>query len=129
MTQHGRDKIGPVRDDELKQELQGELRANRALRAHEQQELQPSGEDQPEVSRAPNASFPGSVPPGMSPELTVVRTELARHLERGIYPARRDAVLKTLRRHNAPDRLLDLAERLPADAEFTNVQDIVRALS
>ncbi len=43
---HGTNKAGPARDDMMKKELQGELKADRALRAEEDHELEPSGEDQ-----------------------------------------------------------------------------------
>ncbi len=128
MATHGKNKTGAVRDDELKQEMEGELRAGRSLRVEEAQELQPSGEDQPDVDRAPNTTLTGGTPPGMDQEDVELRSELARHLGKEIYPADRDTVLDTLRENNAPDRLLNLAERLPAGQEFRNVQDIARAL-
>ena len=128
MATHGKNKTGPVRDDELKQEMQGELRAGRSTHMEEEQEPQPSGEDQPDVDRAPNTTLTGGTPPGMDQGDVELRNELARHLGRSLYPADRDAVLETLRENNAPDRLLDLAGRLPAGQEFRNVQDIARAL-
>ncbi|MFH0245369.1 DUF2795 domain-containing protein [Streptomyces sp. HK10] len=128
MATHGKNKTGPARDDELKHEMEGELRAGRSLRMEEDQELQPSGEDQPDVDRAPNTVLTGGTPAGMDQNDVEVRSELARHLGLGLYPADRDAVLGKLRENNAPDRLLSLAQRLPAGQEFRNVQDIARAL-
>ncbi|MBN3929524.1 DUF2795 domain-containing protein [Streptomyces verrucosisporus] len=128
MATHGRNKTGPARDDELKHEMEGELRAGRSLRMEEDHELQPSGEDQPDVDRAPDTVLTGGTPPGMDHGDVEVRSELARHLGLGLYPADRDAVLGKLRENNAPDRLLGLAERLPAGQEFRNIQDIARAL-
>ncbi|MDT0382684.1 DUF2795 domain-containing protein, partial [Streptomyces sp. DSM 42041] len=57
-----------------------------------------------------------------------LRSDLARHLGPGLYPTDRDGVLDTLRENNAPDRLLELAGRLPEGEEFRNVQDVARAL-
>ncbi len=57
-----------------------------------------------------------------------IRSDLARHLGRGIYPADRSAVLESLREHHAPDRLLDLAERLPESERYENVQGIAASL-
>ncbi|UGY94599.1 DUF2795 domain-containing protein [Streptomyces gobiensis] len=128
MTTHGRDKTGPFRDDEAKRRTEGEVRANRAIRAEEEREPEPSGEDQPDVDRAPGTTLHGGTPPGMTAEDVEIRTELAQHLGRSIYPARRDTVLDTLRRNHAPDRLLDLVADLPEEQEYANVQDIVRAL-
>ncbi|MTE18035.1 DUF2795 domain-containing protein [Streptomyces sp. TRM43335] len=128
MATHGKNKTGAARDDELKQEMEGELRAGRSLRMEEDHELQPSAEDQPDVDRAPNTVLTGGTPPGMDQDDVELRSELARHLGKELYPADRDAVLDTLRENNAPDRLLSLAGRLPAGQEFRNVQDIARAL-
>ncbi|URN11482.1 DUF2795 domain-containing protein [Streptomyces radiopugnans] len=128
MATHGKNKTGAARDDELKQEMEGELRAGRSLRMEEDHELQPSGEDQPDVDRAPNTVLTGGTPPGMDQNDVEVRSELARHLGLGLYPADRDAVLDKLRENNAPDRLLGLAGRLLTGQEFRNVQDIARAL-
>ncbi|HEX5567733.1 MAG TPA: DUF2795 domain-containing protein [Streptomyces sp.] len=128
MATHGKNKTGPLRDDEAKREIEGELRAGRSTRMEEDHERQPSGEDQPDVDRAPNTTLTGGTPTGMDSGDVELRNELARHLGRSLYPADRDAVLDTLRRNNAPDRLLDLARRLPGDREYRNVQDIARAL-
>lgn len=122
------DKTGPLHDDEMKAEMQGELKADRATRAEEDHELQPSGEDQPEASRAPDAALHGGTPPGMNSEDVELRSELARHLGPATYPADRAGVLDALREHHAPDRLVDVARGLPEGEEFRNVQDVSRAL-
>jgi hypothetical protein len=127
MADQGSNKTGFTRDDELKREMQGELKANRALRPEEADEPEPSGEDQP-VAEWPPSGEEGGVPPGMTPQDVDVRSELARHLERGIFPAGRDELLEALDRHQAPDALADLVRDLPADQEYTNVQDVMRAL-
>lgn len=124
----GSDKTGPLHDDEMKAELQGELKAGRATRAEEEQELQPSGEDQPEASRAPDGAMHGGAPPGMDQGDVELRSELARHLGPAAYPADRESVLATLRENNATDRLLDLARGLPEGEQFRNMQDVARAL-
>ncbi|UNO38939.1 DUF2795 domain-containing protein [Streptomyces sp. MST-110588] len=128
MTTQGRNKTGPLRDDEMKHELQGELKANRAIRAEEDREPEPPGEDQPQTDRAPDTPLTGGTPPGMTPEDVELRTELARHLGRAVYPADRAAVIAALRGNNAPDRLVDLAGGLPEGRQFANVQEITRAL-
>ncbi|MFG2222693.1 hypothetical protein [Streptomyces sp. NPDC048644] len=51
--EHGADKTGPARDDVMKKQLRAELTADRSLRAVEERELQPAGEDQPDVARPP----------------------------------------------------------------------------
>ncbi len=128
MPEHGRDKISPIRDDEIASEMSGELNANRSTRAQEEHELQPPGEDQPENDRAPGTTLTGGTPTGMTAEGVELRSALARHLGRGLYPADRSAVLATLRANHAPDRLLELARRLPEGESYGNVQAIADAL-
>ncbi len=125
---HGQDKTGPLRDDEIKKRMQGELKGGRSTRVEEEHELQPSGEDQPYTDRSPNAATRGSTPPGMTPQDVDFRTEMARHLGRGLYPADREKVLRTLRENNAPDQIVDTVAELPADGQYENAQDILRAL-
>ncbi|MDP9615725.1 DUF2795 domain-containing protein [Streptomyces demainii] len=128
MAEHGKDKVGPLRDDELKKRTQGEIRADRATRVEEDREPQPSGEDQPVAERAPDTGLTGGTPSGMTAEDVRSRSELARYLGRDLYPADRGTVLETLRDNNAPDRLVSLAARLPEGESYRNVQDIARAL-
>jgi Protein of unknown function (DUF2795) len=128
MGTHGKDKTGPLRDDERKKEVEGELRAGHSTRAEEWHEPEPPGEDQPEVDLAPDTTLVGGTPPGMTAEDVELRAQLARFLGRDLYPADRAAVLDALRRNHAPDRLLELAADLPEARRYRNVQDIAREL-
>jgi hypothetical protein len=128
VTDQGSNKTGAAHDDQLKKEMQAELRANRALRVAETYEPEPSGEDQPLVGRNPNGTLTGGTPDGMTPRDVAVRSELARHLERSVYPADRDTLLETLRRHQAPDALVDLVSGLPTGEKYVNLQSVVTAL-
>ncbi|MEO3840708.1 DUF2795 domain-containing protein [Streptomyces sp. B22F1] len=127
MAEHGRNKTSAIRDDVIAKEMSGELRASRSTRAEEERELQPPGGDQPETDRAPGTALVGGTPPGITAEGVELRSELGRNLGRAVYPADREAVLETLRSNNAPDRLTELAERLP-DGEYGNLQAIADAL-
>lgn len=117
-------KNGPLRDDEAKKRLQGELRSN----LEEERRMEPSGEDQPAVDRDPRSAGTGGTPPGMNAQDVELRAELAQHLGRHVYPAGRDSVLAALRKNHAPDRLRELAAQLPVEAEYANVQEIMRDL-
>ncbi|NUS17614.1 MAG: DUF2795 domain-containing protein [Streptomyces sp.] len=125
---HGRDKTSPIRDDEIKREMAGELRAARGTRVEEDHELQPSGEDQPIAAAAPGAPPTRGTPPGITPEGVEMRAEMARFLGRGAFPAKRDGVVATLRRNHAEEWLIDAAERLPGDREYENMQSVSREL-
>ncbi|NSC20790.1 DUF2795 domain-containing protein [Streptomyces albus subsp. chlorinus] len=118
------DKNGRIQDDEAKKRLRGDLRSNR----EEAREMEPSGEDQPEADRDPQALRTGGTPAGMTPRDVELRSEIARYLGRHLYPTGREEVLDALRAEHAPDRLVDLAAGLPADARYRNVQELVQAL-
>lgn len=127
MTDQGTNKTGVARDDALKREIQDELKANRAVRSEEAYEPQPSGEDQPIAEAA--RTVPGiGAPSGMTAEGVTVRSELARHLDRADFPARRSTLLGSLHRHRAPDPLVDRVTSLPPDEKYPNVQAVVKAL-
>lgn len=95
MGDQGSNKTGSARDDELKHEMQGELNASRALRPEEAFEPIPSGDAGPVTDWSP-AGPGGGVPPGMTPRDVDVRSELARHLEPGSFPANRGGLLQAL---------------------------------
>ncbi|MFG2137882.1 DUF2795 domain-containing protein [Streptomyces sp. NPDC048650] len=126
--QHGTDKTGPARDDTMKKELRAEMTRDRSLRTAEERELQPSGEDQPMTAQAPETAFRGGTPHGMTGEDVALRSEIAQHLGRSMYPADRPAIVERLVRDNAPDRLIALAQKLPAGERYANVQSIAESL-
>ena len=124
MTDQGTNKTGFVRDDELKKELQGELRANRAVRSEDDFGVQ--GENR-SAAAADAMPSPGT-PSGMTPDDVDLRSDLARHLEPSAFPARRSALLGALHRHQAPDALLERVARLPGTEDYPNVQAVARAI-
>jgi Protein of unknown function (DUF2795) len=125
MADQGTNKTGFVRDDELKREMHDALRATRAVRSGEP--LEPPSVDDELVSGQVAVPSPAA-PSGMTPEDVVVRSDLARHLEPSIFPARRSALLGSLHRHQAPDALLDRVSGLPGGTEYRNVQAVARAM-
>jgi hypothetical protein len=127
-TTHGRDKTSPIRDDVIKKEMAGELRAARGTRVEEEHEPQPSGEDQPVAEVSAGAPLVGGTPRGISAEGVEMRTEMARFLGRDAFPADRDGVVATLRANNADDWIVDAAERLPREREYANMQSVSREL-
>lgn len=56
------------------------------------------------------------------------RSEVAQHLGTGVWPADREALLDKAAENDAPDGVLAQLRRLPQGQEFTNVQDVSRAL-
>src|SRR3954470_20852480 len=63
----------PRVDEELEHEVQGMLKGGRATRAEEWREVEPSGEDQPDVDADPAGTLTGGVPVGMTPDAVVAR--------------------------------------------------------
>ncbi|MDX3237604.1 DUF2795 domain-containing protein [Streptomyces sp. ME03-5709C] len=119
--QRGSDRLSVHRDDEMKHELREMLRSGHATRVEEWQDAEPAADDDLEVGTGP--AWAGA------PEGAAVRFELARHLTRKPFPARRGDLLRALRDRHAPDPLTDLVNGLPGDnRRYANVQEVVRTL-
>ena len=56
------------------------------------------------------------------------RAALAEALGKEVWPADRDALVAKAQEANAPDAVLGQLRRLPEGQEYTNVQDVARAL-
>jgi hypothetical protein len=121
-------KHNPRLDEELEHEMQGMLRAERSTRAEEWRDVEPSGEDQPDVDAAPDSTLVGGTPVGMDPDAIERRAELARWLARHDFPADGPALVEAARNHRAPDWVVAELERLPAGQEYHRIGDVVRAL-
>jgi len=121
--QRGSDRLSVHRDEEMKHELQGLLRSGHPTRTEEWHDPEPTADDDPEVAGGPIA-------PGRSrASLAAVRTELARHLNRRVFPASPRELVHALRRAYAPDALIDPVERLPRSARYATVQELAEALA
>lgn len=119
--QRGSDRLNVHRDDEMKHELQGLLRSGHPTRTEEWHDPEPTADDDPAV-------WAGPVTPGGARAVAEMRYELARHLGRTAFPARPPELIDQLRRRHAPDVLVDLLERLPRSASYTNAQELAEAV-
>jgi hypothetical protein len=70
---------------------------------------------------------PGT-PAGTDPRDIDRRAALAEVLGKEVWPADRDALLAKAQESTAPDEILAQLQRLPADEQFDNIQDVARAL-
>jgi Protein of unknown function (DUF2795) len=127
MTEQESGTHGARQDDALKREVRSELEANRATRAEEWLEPEPPGEDEPEATWA-LAGRPGGTPPGEDWETIELRSDLATHLDRAVFPAARQKLLETLTAHQAEQRLVDLVSSVPGDVTFASFGELARAL-
>jgi hypothetical protein len=123
------DKHGPRLDDELRAESQSVLRgAPVESRAQEGREKEGPGEDQPTPQSRPGAAGLFWQGQEMDQDEVEARSNLARHLEPGVFPAGREELLASARETHAPDGVLSLLARLPGEPTFENVQAVWLAL-
>ncbi|MER6074112.1 DUF2795 domain-containing protein [Streptomyces sp. NPDC001817] len=121
--QRGSDRLSVHRDDEMKHELRGLLRSGHPTRVEEWHDPEPAADDDPEVWSGPVGGL------GSPASLERMRSELARTLSRGSFPATARDLARTLRRHSAPTPLVDAVAALPHSARYENVQQLAEALA
>lgn len=122
--ERGSDRHSARMDDALKGETEGLVRAGRDTHAQEWKTPEPSGEDQPDLDRAPDSTLTGGVPTGMTEADVEGRSELAAHLDRSVFPALGTVLVDNARENNAPDAVVEQLRRLPAGREFQNVGEV-----
>jgi hypothetical protein len=121
-------KHSPREDDALKHETEGMIRSGRSTHAEEWNDPEPTAEGDPDVDASPADTLTGGVPVGMTPDAVVVRTELARWLDRADFPDTGAGLVEAARDHRAPDGVADELSRLPAGEVYERIGDVVRAL-
>jgi hypothetical protein len=126
--ERGSDKHGFRLDDQLKHEVTGLVQGGHDTHAEEWKSPEPSGEDQPDVDRAPDTTLTGGVPDGMDGDDVEARSQLATHLPISVFPGVREQLLEYVIDNGAPDAVVAQVRELPAGREFVNVGDVWRAL-
>jgi Protein of unknown function (DUF2795) len=119
--QRGSDRLSFHKDDEMKHELKGLIRSGRPTRVEEWHDPEPGADDDPQVAT-------GNVPSGLPPDEVSLRFELARHLGRSAFPAKRGELVHDLAEQHAPDDLTDVLRQLPGGKTYRNVQEVVDEL-
>lgn len=125
--ERGSDKHSARMDDALEAEVSGLVRSGHDNRA-DWNSPEPSGEDQPDVDRAPNGTLAGGVPEGMTEGDVERRSELAGYLGR-VWPATSEQVLAVAVENDAPDAILSTLRHLPPGQSFANLQELWTAVS
>lgn len=120
--QRGSDRLSVHKDDEMKHELQGLIRSGHPTRVEEWHDPEPGADDDPVVS-----TTTATVPVGET-DLVSLRFELARHLGRRPFPAKRRALLEALEAAHAPTALIEQVRTLSPDVTYHNVQQVAEAL-
>jgi hypothetical protein len=125
--QRGSDRLNVHRDDEAKREMQGHIRSGHPTRAEEWDDPEPGADDDPEVTERPVPAA-GAADPEEA-EAEALRSDLARHLGRGAFPADREGLKRALMDQYAPDFLVETVRELPKDGDsYENVQEVMAAL-
>ena len=126
--ERGSDKHGRRLDEAMEKETRGLVQSGRDTRAEEWRSAEPSGEDQPDVDLVPDGTLAGGVPEGMTEADVEGRSELASALGKEIWPAETAQIRERLLSEQAPDRVIDLVDRLP-EGTYQNVSDVWEALT
>jgi hypothetical protein len=119
---------GRVADDAHGHEDAGLLQGGHASRAEEWRDPHPSGEGEPKVAWTPGTPEQPGTPSGMTNQDVEDRTDLARFLGKDVWPADRDTLVAKAEENDASDAVVSRLRRLPADRQFTNLQDVSREL-
>ncbi|WP_229074393.1 hypothetical protein [Actinoplanes sp. DH11] len=109
-------KHGPRLDEGMKQEVRGTLQGVAGGRAEEWKTAEPPGEDQPEVSRVPNADAASDL------------SRFGRYIGLSSMPGDRAALRRGAEALAAPDDVLADLDGLPEGVVFHTVTEIWAAL-
>jgi hypothetical protein len=116
---------GPIRDEAIKR--QDETEARQYAGEWPAPEEEPEDETEREAIWAPAARLAESSAPE-DWEAVELRSDLARHLDRSIWPVSRERLVEILTERGAGDRLLGLAASLPAGQRYESLRELLRAL-
>jgi hypothetical protein len=116
---------GPLRDDAIKS--QDEAEARQYAGEWPEPEEEPEDETEREAVWAPAARLAES-PAAENWEAVELRSDLARHLDRTVWPVSRDRLLEILTERNAGDGLLELAASLPQRQRYESLRELLLAL-
>ncbi|MEV0730151.1 DUF2795 domain-containing protein [Polymorphospora sp. NPDC050346] len=126
--ERGNSKHGPRLDDQMNREVAGTVAGKAGARAEPWREPEPSGEDQPEVSRVPGGENQTGVPQGMTPAEVEQRSRLGRYISLSALPGDRETLRHSARDNEAPDDVLAQLDRLPSGTEYRTVSEVWAAL-
>lgn len=127
--ERGSDKHARRLDEALKGETAGLVSSGHDTHAEEWKSSEPSGEDQPAVSRSPNAVLTGGTPEGMTEADVQARSELAQSLGRAVFPALGQLLLEHAQDSDAPDAIIAKLRALPAGREYEHIGEVWRDVS
>jgi hypothetical protein len=126
----GSNKHSPRVDEEMAEEVRGIVQGVAGARAEEWKSLEPSGEDQPEVSEIPDEEEDTArgEPAGVGNPEAEALSRFASYIGRSAMPGDREALIRSARDLDAPDDVLEALGRLPGDTTFRTVTEVWHAI-
>jgi len=125
VSEQGSDTHGPVRDEAIKR--QDEAEARDYVEEWPEPETEPDDETEQEAIWAPAARLADSPTPEDWAAVEL-RSDLARHLDRTVWPATRERLVEILTERDAGDRLLERVTSLPEGQRYASLGELTRAL-
>ena len=116
---------GPLRDEAIKRQDRAEAREYAGEWPEPEEE--PDDETEREAVWAPAARLAESPVPE-DWEAVELRSDLARHLDRTVWPATRERLVEILTERDAGDRLLERVTSLPEGQRYASLGELTRAL-
>ena len=121
----GSSKHNPRVDEQMAAEVRGMVQGVAGARAEEWKMAEPSGEDQPSVTVAPNEGR--GEPAGVGNPESEEFSRFGTYIGRSALPGDRQALLESARDRDAPDDVIARLQRLPENTTFQNVAEAWRA--
>ncbi|GAA4589878.1 hypothetical protein BJY16_009046 [Actinoplanes octamycinicus] len=121
--ERGNSKHGAVLDEQMAQEVRGISQGVAGGRAEEWHTPEPSGEDQPPVSIAPNGDFGRGIPNGVGSAQGEALSRFGSFLGRNAFPGDRSALEASALAMEAPDDVLRRIRTLPEGRTFQNTAE------
>ena len=125
MSEQVSDTHGPLRDEAIKR--QDEAEARQYAGEWPEPEEEPEDETEREAIWAPAARLADSPTPEDWAAVEL-RSDLARHLDRTVWPATRERLVEILTERDAGDRLLERVTSLPEGQRYASLGELTRAL-
>lgn len=123
----GSSKHSPRVDDEMAEEVEGTVHGVAGGRAEEWKMSEPSGEDQPETTVAPDDGYGLGEPAGVGNPEAEDLSRFASYIGRSALPGTRADLERSARNLDAPDDVLDRLGKLDPDTTFQTVTEVWKA--
>jgi hypothetical protein len=123
----GSSKHSPRVDEQMADEVEGIVHGVAGARAEEWKSPEPSGEDQPEVTIAPDDGYGLGEPAGVGNPEAEDLSRFASYIGRSALPGNRAKLEKSARDLDAPDDVLDRLGKLDPGATYRTITEVWQA--